>query len=163
MKIKKNTREIAEGDLTPMIDMTFQLIAFFMVLINFTQAEQDQRIKLPLSELAKPPEAPLENAVTLQIFIDNKEKVAKGIDKEEITVVRFDGDDYNFVDLKKRLIVERQARSGPNDEADAENEITVIIRGDMDVQAGKVQELIKLCQDVKFEKFALRAKQEVKY
>ncbi|MGY8767306.1 MAG: ExbD/TolR family protein [Pirellulales bacterium] len=153
MKIKKNSRELAEGDLTPMIDMTFQLIAFFMVLINFTQAEQDQRITLPLSELAKPPEAPLENAITLQIFLE-----------EEVTTVQFDGDDYNFIDLKKRLTVERQARSGPADAAaDAENEITVIIRGDSMVQAGKVQELIKLCQDVKFEKFALRAKEKVAY
>ncbi|MDP6717396.1 MAG: biopolymer transporter ExbD, partial [Pirellulaceae bacterium] len=41
MKIKKGaTNNILEGDLTPMIDMTFQLIAFFMVLINFTQSEQ---------------------------------------------------------------------------------------------------------------------------
>ena len=42
--------------MTPMIDMTFQLIAFFMVLINFSEVEQDQRITLPASELAKPPE-----------------------------------------------------------------------------------------------------------
>jgi hypothetical protein len=35
----------------------------------------------------------------------------------------------------------------------------VIIRGDAMVQAGKVQELIKHCQDVGFETFSLRAKQ----
>ena len=34
MRIKKPKSEILEGDLTPMIDMTFQLIAFFMVLIT---------------------------------------------------------------------------------------------------------------------------------
>ena len=38
--------------MTPMIDMTFQLIAFFMVLINFTEADQNQAINLPSSELA---------------------------------------------------------------------------------------------------------------
>jgi len=29
----------SEGDMTPMIDMTFQLIAFFMVLLNFSEAD----------------------------------------------------------------------------------------------------------------------------
>ena len=47
MRIKKTSVNLVEGDLTPMIDMTFQLIAFFMVLINFTEADQDERIKLP--------------------------------------------------------------------------------------------------------------------
>ena len=55
MRIRKKAEGIHEGDLTPMIDMTFQLIAFFMVLVNFTQTEQNQRIQLPQSELAKPP------------------------------------------------------------------------------------------------------------
>ena len=50
----KTQVNLVEGDLTPMIDMTFQLIAFFMVLINFTEADQDERIKLPTSVLAKP-------------------------------------------------------------------------------------------------------------
>ena len=40
--------------MTPMIDMTFQLIAFFMVLVNFADADQNARIRLPSSELAKP-------------------------------------------------------------------------------------------------------------
>ncbi|MEM1303854.1 MAG: biopolymer transporter ExbD, partial [Planctomycetota bacterium] len=45
MRVKKRKEmEAAEGDMTPMIDMTFQLIAFFMVLINFSEVEQDQRI-----------------------------------------------------------------------------------------------------------------------
>ena len=55
--------ETAEADLTPMIDMTFQLIAFFMVLVNFTQAEQDARVELPASKLAKPPEEASEQPV----------------------------------------------------------------------------------------------------
>ena len=29
--------------MTPMIDMTFQLIAFFMFVVNFSEAEQDDR------------------------------------------------------------------------------------------------------------------------
>ena len=38
---------------------------------------------------------------------------------------------------------------------------TIIIRADADAEHGVVQELIKVSQDVGFEKFALRAKQAV--
>ena len=41
MKIKGRGADMVELDYTPMIDMTFQLIAFFMILINFSDAETD--------------------------------------------------------------------------------------------------------------------------
>ena len=46
---KKRNTEILEGDLTPMIDMTFQLIAFFMLLINFSEVDRAEEIVLPKS------------------------------------------------------------------------------------------------------------------
>ena len=69
---KRSSGGILEGDLTPMIDMTFQLIAFFMVLINFSQTEQNERIQLPESELAKPPDSPLESPITLHLTTEGK-------------------------------------------------------------------------------------------
>ena len=48
--------EIMEGDLTPMIDMTFQLIAFFMFLINFSEVDRAEEILLPASVIAQPPD-----------------------------------------------------------------------------------------------------------
>ncbi|MFM8400784.1 MAG: ExbD/TolR family protein, partial [Pirellula sp.] len=62
----------AEGDMTSMIDMVFQLIIFFMVLINFSQDDQNQAIKLPSSELAKPADAPLENPIVLNLAFNGK-------------------------------------------------------------------------------------------
>ena len=41
-------------DMTPMIDVTFQLITFFIFTLNFSNAVQDDRVQLPLSQLAKP-------------------------------------------------------------------------------------------------------------
>jgi biopolymer transport protein ExbD len=141
----KHGAKFAEGDMTPMIDMTFLLIAFFMVLINFTEADQNERIRLPSSELAKPPETPLQLPITLQLT-------------KEGTVL-FIGEEVPVADLKSPLRRERELleRRGDN-VADA----TIIIRADADAKTGKVQELMKICQDIKFEKFALRAKQEEK-
>lgn len=132
-----------------MIDMTFQLIAFFMVLINFTQADQNKEVKLPESELAKPPEVPFENAITLQMYQNGN--------------VYFDGNDYTMESLRQRLVVEKQIADDFKAKDGGSKSVTVIVRGDSRVETGKVQEMIKLCQDVGFEKFALRAKEKVPY
>jgi biopolymer transport protein ExbD len=47
-----------EIDMTPMIDVTFQLITFFVFTLNFSEAVTDDRIQLPMSQLAKPAEGP---------------------------------------------------------------------------------------------------------
>ncbi|HEX5446495.1 MAG TPA: biopolymer transporter ExbD [Pirellulales bacterium] len=134
----------AEADMTPMIDMTFQLIAFFMVLINFSDSDQDQRIKLPSSELAKPPDAPLESPLTLQL--------------SEEGLVLFGGDKVRVDEMGPRLQIERNVieRQPGKKVSDA----SVIIRADARTKTGLVQELIKQCQQRGFEKFALRVKQE---
>lgn len=135
----------AESDMTPMIDMTFQLIAFFMVLINFAEDQQDQEIKLPSSELAKPPEGPVESAITLQVTKDSK--------------VIFSGEKVPIENMKPVLLREVQVLTR---EGKSAKQAHVIIRADGNVPTGKVQELIKLCQDrvIGFELFSLRAKQE---
>ena len=38
----------SEPNLTPMLDMVFQLITFFMLVINFKAAEIDQNLSLPV-------------------------------------------------------------------------------------------------------------------
>ena len=144
MRFNRHLPPRVEGDLTPMIDMTFQLIAFFMVLINFSQGEQNERIQLPDSELAKPPEAPLEFPITLHL-------TKKG------TVI-IGGDEVSIEGLSPYLAREAAVlQIGGTSLEDA----TVIIRGDKDAQTGRVQDLIRKCQENQFVKFALRAKEDV--
>ncbi|MFM7041974.1 MAG: ExbD/TolR family protein, partial [Planctomycetaceae bacterium] len=57
-------------DMTPMIDMTFQLITFFVFTLNFSTAVQDERLQLPMSQLAKPAEGPAVDPITLQLMSD---------------------------------------------------------------------------------------------
>src|ERR1041384_3489972 len=72
MKINAKGPDFIEIDYTPMIDMTFQLIAFFMILINFSDAESDDRVQLPASAIAKPPDAASETPITIQMVRDGK-------------------------------------------------------------------------------------------
>ena len=71
MKHPKPDTTIVEGDMTPMIDCVFQLMAFFLFALNFTQADQNERIQLPESELAKPPEGVLAFPITLHVTKEN--------------------------------------------------------------------------------------------
>jgi biopolymer transport protein ExbD len=135
----------AEADMTPMIDMTFQLIAFFMVLLNFGEGEQDARIKLPASQLAKPPDAPMESPLVLQL-------TNRG-------TVLFVGDELPIPQMASPLLREKQVLERQGKKA---SDASVIIRADAGAPTGLVQELIQECQKNGFEKFALRVKQEAR-
>jgi biopolymer transport protein ExbD len=133
-------------DMTPMIDMTFQLIAFFMVLINFAAADQNERIRLPISELAKPPDTPLMSPITLQLTKQGTVLLA--------------GQETPIEGLRRLLQQEKKAISETSEAGP--KAATIVIRADRDAQTGKVQEVIRVCQETGFEKFDLRAKQEEK-
>ncbi|MEO1614817.1 MAG: biopolymer transporter ExbD [Planctomycetota bacterium] len=143
MRVKSKKIDLAEGDLTPMIDMTFQLIAFFMVLINFSQTESDKRVKLPSSQLVKPPDGPLEFPIILHVAKDGE--------------IILGGDSYTTETLSTGLRGELSVLSSQNLEPKDAN---VIIRGHQDVAAGQVQEIIRVAQDLKLERFKLRAKED---
>lgn len=147
MKIKAKGAEQIEIDYTPMIDMTFQLIAFFMILINFSEAEQDQRVQLPSSVLAKPPQAPLETPITIQM-VKSGQIVMGG-------QLYPDANSIKPLLNNEKYVLESQDRSA----ADA----TIIIRAHRAAKTGLVQNVVKVCQEVGFEKFTLRAKSETGY
>ena len=132
-----------EMDMTPMIDMTFQLIAFFMVLISFSEADQDARVQLPQSVLAKPPEGAIDDAIYIHMT-------------GEGTVI-YGGDDMTIDALAALLKRERRVME-LEDKIVAE--ATIIIRADANAPTGMVQELIQICQDEGFERFALRVKED---
>ena len=131
-------------DMTPMIDVTFQLITFFIFTLNFSNAVQDDRVQLPLSQLAKPAEGPIDDPITLQLWPD----------KDGTSKVIYNGEAIRLPDirgfLEQEIRVLQDAGKQPTD-------AKVIIRGDGRVPTGEVQELIKICQEVKFENFVLRA------
>ena len=127
-----------------MIDMTFPLIAFFMLVINFSDVEQDQRVKLPSSELAKPPSAPYEQPYTIHLT-KTHHFIFGGNELTELS------------QLKSALLSETQIIQRHTDKK--LSDVTVIIRADAEAKTGVVQEIIQTCQELKFEKFALRGKQ----
>ncbi|GAA4466862.1 MULTISPECIES: biopolymer transporter ExbD [Novipirellula] len=143
MRVKSKKPDLAEGDLTPMIDMTFQLIAFFMVLINFAQTEANDRVVLPNSQLVKPPEVPLEFPIILHVAMDGE--------------IVLGGDDYTVETLRVGLLRELTVIESEGKSADDAN---VVIRAHKDTAAGDVQEVIRVAQEQKLVNFALRVKED---
>lgn len=133
----------ADTDMTPMIDMCFQLIAFFMIVINFSEAEQNLDVRVPASELAKPPEESFEHSLTLQMKRDGD--------------VIFGGKHYSMGDIGEALRIQAVVMERIRQD---KTKTTVVIRADREARAGQVQQLIKKCQDLGFERFALKARQE---
>ena len=129
-----------EVDMTPMIDIVFKLMTFFIFTLNFSEAEQDDRIQLPLSQLAKPVPGPVEKPITLQVTSTSSVIYAG----ELIPVPQIGG----YLEREKASLV-----NAGRQPADA----TVIVRADGRAKTGEVQEIVKICQEKGFEKFALRA------
>jgi biopolymer transport protein ExbD len=135
----------AEMDMTPMIDCAFQLISFFMFAISFSQNEQDERVMLPDSTLARPANQPLKHPVTIHLT--------------RAGAVIYGGQELADMNrLRPYLVNERMVIEGRKREM---SDATVVIRADRFAKAGVVQKLIQMCQEEKFEKFALRAQEDV--
>lgn len=142
MKFRKHPTFVCNPDMTPMIDLTFQLTFFFMLSLNFSSDVQSDLVRLPLSDIAKPVEGTVESPITVQALSSG--------------VVLFGGDRMSAQALRGPLqheqavlasLTGRQRHGG-----------TIVIRADRDVPGGKVQEVIRVCQDAGFEKFVLRAR-----
>jgi len=140
---KKFDTKVVEGDMTAMIDMVFQLIIFFMVVINFAQDDQNDKIKLPSSELAKPADAPLTFPIVMHL---------------DSTATIYMGSNITTVDsIAPLLRTEIQLLTSRNQTAKDAN---IVIRAHRNAPGGMVQDLIKKCQELGFEKFALRVREE---
>ncbi|ADG69618.1 Biopolymer transport protein ExbD/TolR [Planctopirus limnophila DSM 3776] len=157
-KRRLNHTSVIEPDMTPMIDIVFQLLTFFMVVINFENTKADERVKLPKDLLAKPPEVKPAEELVLNVGFDRD---LSGRKLSEEPIVFYAGDKFtinNFgplLEQEKRLA---EAKGGKG----AIDETTVILRADSEVPTGKVQELIRKCQEIGYTKFSLKAISEEK-
>jgi len=114
-----------------------------MVLINFAQTESNDRVKLPSSQLVKPPEVPLEFPIILHVAQDGE--------------IILGGDDYTAETLRIGLLKELAVIKA---EGKAVGDANVVIRAHKDTAAGDVQEVIRVAQDQNLENFALRVKED---
>lgn len=143
---KKTETKIMEGDLTPMIDVTFQLIAFFMLLINFSEVDHAEEIMLPSSVLAKPPETRPDYQIILNLNPDG--------------TVKFDGLQVEKIEFLSSIL-EREISSAKR-EGVGTDAVAVIIRSHEATPTGLVQKLIKQCQSKELVNFKFRVNEKLR-
>lgn len=158
MKVRKIDSGFTEPDMTPMIDIVFQLLTFFMIAINFENTKADERVKLPKDMLAKPPEVKPEHELVLNFGF---ERNLDGTKKNPVPSVFYNDRYVDVAQLTPDLEQEKRVMEAVHGK-DVIEKVTVLIRADAEVPTGLVQQLIKKCQDNDFTKFSLRATAEEK-
>jgi biopolymer transport protein ExbD len=138
----------AEPNLTPILDMVFQLITFFMLVINFKTAAMDFSLRLPVVGSARP--------------ADNK-------GQEELLVLNVDKAGHLNVygeqktDIERYIATEAQAslffarKKHPELEAGDELPTTVVVRADKATPFRLLNKIISTCQNHGYRKFSLKA------
>lgn len=137
----------SEADLTPMLDMVFQLITFFMLVTSFKAASLDLSLRLPVVGSARPVET--EGEESLLILNVNKEG--------QLVVYSLPQDigPYLKAEAKMARLEAKRKSSGFKDTDDLPT--TVVVRADKDTPFSLLNLVIKNCQDNGFRKFALKA------
>ena len=135
MKIETRRDEDSAIDLTPMIDVVFLLLIFFMVTTTFLKQEKEMDINLPESESGRREETE-QNEIVINVF-KNGQLALGGVRIERS-------------DLKRSL---RGA-------AERDPEIPVTIRGDREVTHGRIVEVMDTCRVVGLANLALGTVEE---
>ena len=138
----------AEPNLTPILDMVFQLITFFMLVINFKAASMDLDLKLPVVGSARPVENSegRDDLLVLNINSEGKLKVYGQL------IANVDG--YIRQEAGASLMVARA--KDPSTKADNLPSI-VVIRADKSTPFKMLNQVITTCQTHGFRNFALKA------
>ncbi len=152
MSASMNNDVRAEPNLTPLLDVVFQLITFFMLVINFSQDNFDSRIKLPVAGSARPQD----DAAKL-----GDERLVLNVDKDGHMI--FNGQVLSADEATQKIKLEAQiARQniktlkGKVEQGEA-LPARIVIRADRDTPFAALFALINTCQTNGYQKFDLKA------
>jgi biopolymer transport protein ExbD len=143
--------EKVEPNLTPILDMVFQLITFFMLVVNFKGAAMDLTLQLPVLGSARP----LDNEGQEGLLVLNIDQDGQ---LRNYGVVYSDLPDIEaFIARQAKENAKQLVRSGVPYEPGDELPTTVVIRADQQTPFNKLNAVITACQQQGYLKFSLRA------
>jgi biopolymer transport protein ExbD len=142
----------AEPNLTPLLDVVFQLITFFMLVINFTTENYDQRVHLPVAETARPVEESQQiSEDRLVLNIDSEGHLLIGGEVQPLhKAIQSIKHQADLVKLNLKV-------AGTKYDANGGLPTTIVLRADKETSFSSLNNLIKACQSNGFRKFALKA------
>jgi biopolymer transport protein ExbD len=141
----------AEPNLTPLLDVVFQLITFFMLVFHISGGNIDPRVTLPVAASARPIEGKqaLEDRIVLNIDADgNLLWSGETLDTER--AVKEIGTQAQLVRLNLKV-------AGNEVKAGEPLPTTIILRADRSTAFSQLYRLITACQANGFTRFSLKA------
>ena len=137
----------ADPNLTPMLDMVFQLITFFMLVMTFKSAEIDFSLNLPVVGSARPVSSEGRTGL-LVLNIDRAGNLRTTQPIQDIDA---------FVRIQSQATLLANHMTPSDLEGGGELPTTVVIRADRATPFVKLNRVMKACRKNGFHKFALKA------
>ncbi len=145
--MSKISEEKHEPNLTPILDMVFQLITFFMLVINFKAASVDRSLDLPVIGSAQPADSSGQGQVIV-LNVDSKGKLR--VYGEEREVDKYIRDEANAMFYIAK-------RDKPDMKFGDELPATIVLRADKNIPFHLLNHVVRTCQLNGFRKFHYRA------
>jgi biopolymer transport protein ExbD len=147
MSASLSSEDRADPNLTPILDMVFQLITFFMLVINFKAASTDMSLKLPAIGSARPTEVRGQDLLVLNV---NQEGTLRAFGQE----IR---DIPAFIAKEAESSLRTAQRANSALKAGDDLPSLVVIRADRFTPFGRLNRVVRACQENGFRQFSLRA------
>jgi biopolymer transport protein ExbD len=143
----------AEPNLTPLLDVVFQLITFFMLVINFSNENYDARIRLPVAGSARPLDEADKSAMEDRLVLNVDKQGHLLMSGQLLTTTKALQEIKHQADLVKLNVKAAGLKPDPSGGLPT----TIIVRADKDTPFSSLYTLITACQANGFRKFALKA------
>lgn len=142
----------SDPNLTPILDMVFQLITFFMLVINFKSAEMDLDLQLPVVGSARPVDTQgQEDLLVLNVNAIGQLRVYGQLVQDLETYIA------NEAQASQLAARRENPQFKPGDELPS----TVVIRADKSTTFAMLNKVVSACQANGYRRFALKAMNKV--
>lgn len=133
MAFRRRTKEAPRVDLTPMVDVVFLLLIFFMISTTFVET-QGLTIKLPKASASKVPQEKKE----VQVYLSKEGDIF--LQEEQLTLDQLRGRLSGYGEQRKGMIF--------------------LLMADREAQHGGVVQLMDMAKKAGFEKLAIATEKE---
>src|SRR3954468_5289442 len=133
----------AEPNLTPLLDVVFQLITFFMLVINFSNENYDARVRLPVAGSARPVDDGDKMAVDDRLVLNVDRQGHLLMSGQVLTTTRA----LQEIKHQAALVKLNVKAAGIKVDPSGGLPTTIVLRADKDTPFSSLYTLITACQD----------------
>ncbi|QDU59659.1 biopolymer transport protein ExbD [Planctomycetes bacterium Pan216] len=150
----------SEADLTPLIDVCFQLITFFVMLMTLAKDEAAQKIKLPVAASAQ---VLTDDQIpdSINVNVDSRgHLLGWGLDLDLSKSDAKGWTEFGKLIRKEGLLQKESQKARGVDWKKEGLSTTVIVRVDREVEYEIFRRVMDMCRAAGFSKFQLKAAEE---